>query len=105
MSTAGVVILIFACGLFALLGVLGAKSEKHERHELARKGHLVSATIVSVQESDGIWVKYEFKLPDGKTTQTGSDVLPYGTKIKAGDKIIVRYNPMLPAVSKYVERG
>jgi hypothetical protein len=43
-------------------------------------------------------------LPYGKTTQTGSDILPYGTKIKTGDKIMVRYNPMLPAVSRCVER-
>lgn len=91
-------------GLVIWFPILVSNSQKKESDELIRKGRLVQATVVEVNDIEDVVLKYELMLPDGKTVQRGSDILPYGSKIKTGDKVIVRYNPMLPAVSRYVER-
>ena len=104
MSTGTTVLLLISIGFVAWLSVLHDSSQKKERDELKRKGHLVQAIVFDVNVTEDVIVKYEFPLPDGKAIQRGSDMLTYGTQIRKGDKIIVRYNPMLPAVSKYVER-
>ena len=101
MSTFTLILLLLAlAALFVIPAILGSRSQKAQDSNLAQSQSLAIGQVEHITRSDDLIVRFNFELPGGKTIQRASGVLPLSSKAAPGMKIMVRYNPKLPAVCR-----
>lgn len=103
MSAAGFVVLLLLCAAIAIPAVLAARSAARSEKQLVQSGRLAVAEIVAVDRVEDVVVQFEFVLPDGRSIQRGTDMLPLTFRnLQVGEKMVVRFNPKLPAICRLV---
>ena len=101
MNTLPLILLLLAlAALFVIPAILAGRSQKAQTSKLAQSQNLAIGQVEQITRSDDLIVKFSFELPDGKTVQHASSALPLSSKVVAGMKIMVRYNPKLPAICR-----